>query len=449
MTGANERYCLSIQDLTKSFLRAGRGRGGYTTVKSLFLSMLGQRPQARPIERIQAIKELTLRIPRGSSVGIVGKNGSGKSTLLKLITGIYLPDTGSIECDGRVSALIELGAGFHPDFTGRENVYLGGMIQGLSRKQIDERFEKIVEFAELEDFIDEPIRTYSSGMFMRLGFSLAIHADPDILLVDEVLAVGDASFVTKCKARIQQLREAGVTLLLVTHDLSAVERWCDEALWLHEGEVRERGDPRRVIDAYRAFIEKEEEQALQAEEAERLGEGAVDPETFAEPEHRSQEEVQRWGSREVEITSVELIGPDGDEHQLFHPGDSLRIRIHYEFRESVPHDGLVFGIGIRRLDGLMIFGTNTDIDGVELPRLSDSGTIVCEIASLSMLEGEYFLDAAVHREDGYPYDYHKSVGRFVIRSTRERIGICELDLSWSSTTDVQEEIDAGKHSAVL
>src|SRR5690606_19617614 len=231
------------------------------------------------------------------------------STLLKLITGIYRPDSGEVRCSGRISALIELGAGFHPDFTGRENVFLGGMIQGLTRKQLEERFDEIVDFAELEPFIDEPVRTYSSGMFMRLGFSLAVHTDPDVLLIDEVLAVGDAAFVSKCKERISQLRREGKTLLLVSHDLGAVERWCDEAIWLESGRVQDRGDPRRVIDAYREFVESGEElelqQAARESASEAGGDGSDDGTRAAEngAARHSFGEPARWGSREVEITS--------------------------------------------------------------------------------------------------------------------------------------------------
>jgi lipopolysaccharide transport system ATP-binding protein len=235
-------YALDIVGVSKQFTRTSRV-SGYSTLKSAILSLFGRsRKELRRTQHV--LSDITLRIPQGASVGIIGRNGSGKSTLLKIITGIYQPDIGSVAVNGRIAALIELGAGFHPDFTGRENVMLGGIMHGLTRAEVEERFDEIVDFAELADVIDEPVRTYSSGMFMRLGFSLAVHTDPRILLVDEVLAVGDAAFVAKCKEKLASLKRMGTTLLLVSHDLDAVERWCDEVLWLEGGVVRDRGEPR-------------------------------------------------------------------------------------------------------------------------------------------------------------------------------------------------------------
>jgi ABC-type polysaccharide/polyol phosphate transport system ATPase subunit len=369
-----------------------------------------------------AIRDLTMRIPRGSSIGLIGRNGSGKSTFLKLVTGIYKPSSGSISVSGRVAALIELGAGFHPDFTGRENLVLAGVMHGLSRQEIDDRFDDIVRFAELEDVIDDPVRTFSSGMFMRLGFSVAVHTDPDILLVDEVLAVGDAGFVAKCKDRIGELRKEGKTLILVTHDLDAVERWCDEAIWLHQGEVRDRGYPRRVIDAYRHFIEKgEEAQLLQSESYETHA--AISPALDEQPAEQA-----RWGSREVEVTSIDLVDERGEEKRVFHPDEAMRVRIRYAVR--TPQPSVVFGIGIHRADGLNIFGTNTDIDRITLPAIGQSGIVECELERLGVLDGGYTLDVAVHREDGYPFDYHKGAVHFSIRSDARVVGVVSPTRRW-------------------
>jgi ABC-type polysaccharide/polyol phosphate transport system ATPase subunit len=365
-----------------------------------------------------------MRIPKGSSIGLIGRNGSGKSTFLKLVTGIYKPTTGSVAVAGRVAALIELGAGFHPDFTGRENLILAGVMHGLTREQVAERFDKIVAFAELEDVIDDPVRTYSSGMFMRLGFSVAVHTDPDILLVDEVLAVGDAGFVAKCKDRIAELRKEGKTLILVTHDLESVERWCDEAIWLHEGEVKDRGYPRRVIDAYRHFVEKGEEEAIL--ETERHVPAQTHPELGGAVETKV--EAARWGSREVEITAVQITGADASERRVYHPNDSMRISISYQVHTA--QSDLVFGIGIHRADGLNVFGTNTSIDRVELPALISSGRIDCVIDRLGLLDGSYVLDVAAHRADGYPFDYHKAAVHFSIRSDNRVVGVISPERSW-------------------
>lgn len=421
-----ERYVVDITNLSKSFQRRARARASYSTLKSAALGVFRgsflRRGDRAAEERSYAIRNLTLRIPRGASVGLIGRNGSGKSTFLKLVTGIYKPDGGVVDVRGRVAALIELGAGFHPDFTGRENLVLAGVMHGLSKQEVEERFDEIVEFAELGGVIDDPVRTYSSGMFMRLGFSIAVHTDPDILLVDEVLAVGDAGFVQKCKERIAELRAQGKTLILVTHDLDAVERWCDEAIWLHEGEVRERGYPRRVIDAYRHFIEKgEERNILEAEREEPTAGRAVEPQ---QPETGP----ARWGSREVEIAAVQLLDQNGEEARVFHPEDPMRIRISY--RANDLQDDVVCGVAIHRGDGLSVFGTNTELDRVELPKLERSGVIECQLQRLSLLDGAFFVDVAFHKRDGYAFDYHKAAVQFSVRSDGRVVGVISPKREW-------------------
>jgi ABC-type polysaccharide/polyol phosphate transport system ATPase subunit len=355
---------------------------------------------------------------------LIGRNGSGKSTFLKLITGIYKPDLGRISVHGRVSALIELGAGFHPDFTGRENLMLAGVMHGLSRDEVLRRFDEIVRFAELEHVIDDPVRTYSSGMFMRLGFSIAIHTDPDILLVDEVLAVGDAGFVAKCKDRIAELRKQGKTLVLVTHDLDAVERWCDEVVWLDSGEVKDRGYPRRVIDAYRQFIERgEEAEILKGEQSHTTGEAVTAP-TRGETSQPA-----RWGSREVEVTAIELCDRSGTPKRVFHPDDSMRIRVSYTIHSA--QDEIVFGVGINRADGLVVFGTNTYIERVSLSNLTTVGAVECVLERVGLIDGAYALDVATHRTDGYPFDFHKDSLHFSVRSDKNQVGVLSPSHHWA------------------
>jgi hypothetical protein len=294
---------------------------------------------------------------------------------------------------------------------------LAGVMHGLTREQVLERFDQIVDFAELRDVIDDPVRTFSSGMFMRLGFSVAVHTDPDILLVDEVLAVGDAGFVAKCKDKIAELKKQGKTLILVTHDLEAVERWCDEAIWLHQGEVKDRGYPRRVIDSYRQFVERGEEELIL--EAEQLP---------PEETNTTIIEAGRWGSREVEITKVDILCSAGDEKRVYHPNDSLKVRISYRINAAT--DDLVFGVGIHRADGLNVFGSNTDIDRVSLSSAGPTGELECVIERLGLLDGSYVLDVAAHRADGYPYDYHKSALHFSIRSEARVVGVISPVRRW-------------------
>jgi lipopolysaccharide transport system ATP-binding protein len=416
--GGRPKYVIDIVGLSKTFQRQTRARSGYTTLKTTFLSLFSRRAQAER-EVTKAIDALTLRIPRGSAVGIIGRNGSGKSTLLKLITGIYKPEQGTLRVNGRVAALIELGAGFHPDFTGRENLFLAGIMHGLTKREIESQFDAIVDFAELHTVIDDPVRTYSSGMFMRLGFSLAVHTNPDVLIIDEVLAVGDASFVTKCKERLAHLKQQGKTLLLVSHDLDAIERWCDEALWLEKGMVKDRGDPRRVIDHYRQFIEH-------GEETERL---AHVPEASL-PEQEP-ERTGRWGSREIEITGVRLLSKTGEPKRVLRPEEGAVIEVDFVAHQRV--DRAVFGIGLHRTDGLVVHGSNTDIERVEFT-LPKRGVMRYEIKRLGLLDGTYTLDVAVHAPDGYPYDYHQGCVEFAVRCAERQLGVYVPEHQWCFVT---------------
>lgn len=247
---------IKLENVSKRFRRRPLKRK-YTTLRESLLNFkwLKNRQKVRYIE---ALKDITLSIQRGETIGIIGMNGTGKSTLLRLMAGIYKPTSGRIYTEGRVASLIGLGIGFHPEFTGRENIFINGIILGLSKKEIRRKFEEIVNFAELEDYIDEPVRTYSDGMFMRLAFSVATNVNPDTLLIDDILGVGDEYFRHKCAERVAEFRKLGKTMVIVSHELEAVERWCDKAVWLDEGRIREIGMPSRVIDSYRNAIAQKE-----------------------------------------------------------------------------------------------------------------------------------------------------------------------------------------------
>jgi len=253
---------IELTNVTKVYRRYAR-RKQFATLKSALLT--GSLIQdLRPEEKFPALQDVSFVVPAGKTYGIIGRNGSGKSTALKLVAGITRPTSGTVNVMGRISALIELGAGFHPEISGRENVFINGIMLGLSKREVARRFDEIVEFAELQQFIDAPVKTYSSGMYMRLGFAVAIHVDPDVLLVDEVLAVGDEGFTHKCLDKFGEFKRRGKTILLVTHSLGLVERFCDEALWLDAGKVRGEGDPKRVVDAYLRDVERSEEKELPA-----------------------------------------------------------------------------------------------------------------------------------------------------------------------------------------
>lgn len=418
---SSPKYIIDLDGINKAF-KKGSVKSGYSTVKSALLSLFARKKdRVELVKTTQAVKDITLRIPKGLAVGIIGRNGSGKSTLLKLITGIYKPDSGRVAVEGRMAALIELGAGFHPDFSGRENVQIAAAMYGLKNSEIKEKFNDIVKFAELDDFIDSPVRTYSSGMFMRLGFSVAVHTDPDILLVDEVLAVGDEKFQHKCKDKLAELKKEGKTLLLVSHDLGAVERWSDEVVWIDKGKIIDRGEPRRVIDAYRDFIEK-------GEIKDATEKTVMEGETLAS----AQEEKKRWGSREIEAESIAVQNIQGENSVLFHPHDQCKIKVRYRVhqQERISSDDLVVGIGIHRSDGVMAFATNTLIERKEVLFNGSSGEIEIGIPNLALLEGQYRLDFAFHRNDGYPFDYHQGAAYFTVRNREGQLGMAALQIEW-------------------
>ena len=282
---------------------------------------------------------------------------------------------------GRISALIELGAGFHPEISGRENVFINGIMLGLTKKEVARRFDEIVEFAELREFIDAPVKNYSSGMYMRLGFAVAIHVDPDVLLVDEVLAVGDEGFTHKCLDKFAEFKRRGKTILLVTHSLGLVERFCDEALWMDGGSMKAMGDPKRVVGAYITDVEASEEQQLAASDAKaQESAAAVSPdepasavlpdnpiESATGPADMFRAAEGRWGSREIEITDVALIGSDGERGHVFHSGERLDIRL--QLRAPVAMDDFVVGVGIFNAEGVCCYGTNTDIEELKGERI--------------------------------------------------------------------------------
>ena len=426
---------IEVRDVHKVYRRYAR-RKQFATLKSALLSG-SVLHDLRPDAVFEALKGVSFDVTAGRTFGIIGRNGSGKSTMLKLIAGIGKPNAGSIRVAGRVSALIELGAGFHPEISGRENVYINGLMLGLSRREIAKRFDEIVHFAELEEFIDAPVKTYSSGMYMRLGFAVAINVDPDVLLVDEVLAVGDESFTHKCLDKFAEFRRRGRTVLLVTHSLDLVTRFCDEALWLDAGVARTHGDPRRVIDAYLMDVARAENDALattgnqdpgswirEAPEPTDSGSSIPDPalDLFKAAEGR-------WGSREAEITAVEMIGASGQPAHLFQSGEHVDIRLHVRANQRI--SDFAFGIGIFNAEGTCCYGTNTAIDGGAPGELTGEGLVIFTIDALNLVDGTYKLDVAVHRQDGVPYDYHRLLHTFRVKSPRKEVGIFRPPHRWS------------------
>jgi lipopolysaccharide transport system ATP-binding protein len=361
-----------------------------------------------------SLQDVSFTVNRGDCVGVIGPNGSGKSTLLKLISRILDPTTGRISTRGRVASLLELGSGFHPELTGRENVYLNASVYGMSRKEVGERLDDIIAFAELGEFIDVPIKHYSSGMYVRLGFAVAIHTDPDLLLVDEVLAVGDAAFQIKCMKSIAAFRARGGTLLLVTHDLGAVQALCNRAMWLDHGKVAAMGQPTDVVMAYLNHL------------AQKAREMAQEPEGVP-----AVEGVRRWGTGRIEITQVRLCDSGGAPCAIFVNGAAMEIRIDYRVRGRV--EDPIFGLGIHHENGTLISGPNTGFGRLHIPFVEDAGQIRYRIPALPLLEGRYLVSVSSHnRADTEMYDYHDRAYAFEVYpgASSERYGLVTLSGNW-------------------
>ncbi len=399
-------------------------RHRFQTFKSAFVK--GDLFKAlKPDEVVTALDDVTFQVAKGTTFGIIGENGSGKSTLLKIVAGIAKPTKGKVTVRGKVSALIELGAGFHPEISGRENVYINGIMLGLSKREINEKFDEIVRFAELEDFIEAPVKTYSSGMYMRLGFSIAINVNPDILLVDEVLAVGDASFVPKCLERIDDFRRRQKTILFVSHDLQTVEKVCDRVIWLKEGKIKFIGDPKRVIDAYLQDVAEKKRADFEKRQQE------ID----IDQEWRDERRENRWGKREIEIRKVRLKSVDGRAKHVFSPEEGMIIELEVAAKQLIKD--FVFGIGIFNAQGICCYGTNTKLEGYKPLSIQGEGKVTCRIEKLNLINGTYYLDVAVHKKDGYPYDYHRNLYSFLVSSISRDEGIARLEHSWRFSRQIK------------
>ncbi len=369
----------------------------------------------KPEESIAALETVDFAVHHGEAFGVIGGNGSGKSTLLKLVAGMLKPTTGRITVAGRVAALIELGAGFHPEISGRENVFINGAVLGLTRRQIESRYAEIVEFSGLGDFMEEPVKNYSSGMYVRLGFAVAVNTDPDVLLVDEVLAVGDEAFAHRCLRRIEEFLAAGKTLLLVSHSLDLVEGVCDRVLWLDNGRQRLVGEPRRVIDAYRQEV------------AEREGEEHLAAKRQREQSGEEVSEELRWGSREAEIVALRMLA-GGEERYLVTTGEDVVFEI--RARAEKPLDDFVFGVAISTPRDFEVWGTNTDIEGYAAGHFEGEATVRLACPALRLAPGEYVVDIAIHSKEGAPYDYQRRALAFTVTATAGSVGVYAPEHRW-------------------
>jgi ABC-type polysaccharide/polyol phosphate transport system ATPase subunit len=353
-----------------------------------------------------ALEDVSFEVEEGSTTGLIGENGSGKSTMLKCLAKILRPDKGSVTSVGKMSALLELGAGFHPELSGRENVFLNGAILGLKQKELQARFDDIVDFAGIGQFIDEPVKNYSSGMYVRLGFSVAINVDPDILLVDEVLAVGDEAFQRKCLERFAELKNNGKTVIIVTHSMGSVVTMCDHAIWFKKGRKMADGNPREVVEAYTGSIVLDE--------------------------HRPTERGDRWGSGEARIERVELLDRDGRQVTRVGSGEPATVRLWYSATEPVARP--VFSVSIQTLQGVVISGPTTREPGEVPEKIDGEGWVELRLDRFPLLPGTYDLTASLMDYNmAHPYDVRRNVLRMDVdrKGPVEPAGVVSLGGRWS------------------
>lgn len=408
---------IQIQGLSKRYYRSHADRPW--TFQELFSR--GWSRSTRQDE-FWALRDINFELAPGRMAGIIGRNGSGKSTLLRLTGGVGKADQGKIITQGRVGALIDLGAGFHPDLTGRENVFINGVISGLTRQEVKEKFDSIVGFAELEDFIASPLRIYSLGMQMRLAFAVAIHIQPNILLIDEVLAVGDIAFQNKCLEQIAGFKAQGCTILLVSHDTGLVSKLCDEVLWLDKGQVVARGDAGEVVKQYVEAMEAETETLRRTPALERV------QATPTGIDLKLNE--NRFGSLEIWIESVNMYNSRGDVINYLESGEALTIVIDYVAPEPIPAP--IFGVIITRKDELVCWDGNTSGQPLPNAKLHGKGRVILSLDRLDLARGEYFVDVGIYQQDwAYAYDYHWQVYPLEIGAPTHQKGVLLPPHSWT------------------
>lgn len=436
---------IKVNNVKKSF-KVYKDRGYMLKEMVLFANR-------RKYEIHDVLKGISFSVGKGEAVGLIGQNGCGKSTTLKLLTKIIYPDSGSIEMIGRVSSLLELGAGFHPDMSGRENIYINAAIFGLTKNEIDQRLDDIIAFSELENYIDNPVRTYSSGMYMRLAFSVAINVDADILLIDEILAVGDANFQAKCFNRLKEIKADGATIVIVSHSLAQIEQICERSIWIHDGIIMAEGTPREVHPIYLDYMgtkrieiakneamrqkkkENVETDALRAKEIDNTQTALPESETETEDDLKKistedalKKNKKRWGNGMARLQKIELIDENGVESTLFETGKNITVKLHYNVKQKI--EDAVIGIGIFRTDGVYIYGSNTRIDKLERFELEKNGTALITLKNVNLMPGQYTMDFAIESGMGMPVDYYREAKKIEFFTTKEDVGIVRIEHDW-------------------
>ena len=389
---------ISVNSLSKNF-RLYHERNRY--IKAALL-----RGRRAKYEEFWALSDVSFEVAHGSTLGIIGSNGSGKTTMLKCLTGIYTPDKGRIRIDGKVAALLELGAGFHPELTGSENIYLNGAIIGMSKRDVQSKFSSIVEFAGLERFIDTPVKNFSSGMVVRLGFSIAAHVEPKILLIDEILSVGDQDFQRKSSEKIEEFRREGRTIVVVSHSLGLVQQLCKEVIWLEKGQIKQVGVAADVISSYTGG-------------------------SYAQHTDKDDESRERWGTGDARINSIELIASDGLQTQLIESNAAVKVRCQITAHTRI--DSPILRIKITKLNGDVIWATSTQRGTNTIRVLEGPATAILDIPKLGLLEGTYYLSASLSDPTGTTeFDHCQNWIRFNVHKTNLfDEGVVSVDSTWN------------------
>lgn len=441
---------IKVNDVCKSF-KVYKDRGYMLKEMVLFANR-------RKYEVHEVLKGISFQVGKGEAIGLIGQNGCGKSTTLKLLTKIIYPDSGSIEMKGRVSSLLELGAGFHPDMSGRENIYINAAIFGLTREEIAKRLDDIIAFSELEHYIDNPVRTYSSGMYMRLAFSVAINVDADILLIDEILAVGDANFQSKCFNRLKEIKAEGTTIVIVSHSLGQIEQICERSIWIHDGEIKAEGSPREVHPIYLDYMgskrlenaqHEADRQKKKAEKTTAKADALNDMEDRRQAEQTTAEEGEldreedlktisteeavkrnkkRWGNGMARIQKIELLDENGVDGTFFETGKNVTVRLYYHVKQTV--EDAVIGIGVFRTDGVQVYGTNTRIDKLDEFSLANDGVARLVLENVNLMPGQYTLDFAIESGMGLPVDYFREAKKVEFFTIKDDVGLTRINHKW-------------------
>lgn len=429
----NNQNAIEANEITKKF-RVYYDKGRTIKEKILFKNR-------NKYEDRYVLQGISFTVKKGEAVGLIGENGCGKSTTLKLLTKIMYPDSGSIDIQGRISSLLELGAGFHPDMSGRENIYTNASIFGLSKKEIDQRLQDIIAFSELGEYLDNPVRTYSSGMYMRLAFSVAINVNADVLLIDEILAVGDANFQAKCFNKLRELKASGMTIIIVSHDSSVIESFCDKAIWLNEGKIESIGKSSFVVDDYLNYMNNKKIQSLQElerielDEIEEFKEDALNTDNqqeslndFVEDKDMIDINKNHFGLGYILIKKAYFLNYNGIMTKTLKAGNKYDIVIEYVIKK--PLDEYVFGMGFYDLDGKCIVGCNTQLDRICVPHNKMSGNIIYRIEDLTLLTGKYVLNVAIVDKNGTPLDFYRDYCHFDVISDDRCIGLVSIKHKW-------------------